>query len=173
MLMGVSGSGKTTLGRRLAGKLGWSFYDADDFHPQSNLEKMSRGIPLTDEERWPWLDRLRSLILELIEMDHQAVLACSALKASYRERLLRDTRQTALVYLRGDYELIKRRMEARQDHFFDASMLKSQFEILEEPNESTVVNINAPIDAIVNEIIMSLDLSDTDPPSTRDRAARF
>lgn len=157
--MGVSGSGKTTLGRTLAEKLGWDFYDADEFHSHANLKKMSRGIPLTDEDRWLWLDRLRSLILELIKKDHQAVLACSALKASYRERLLRDTHHTALVYLRGDYELIKRRMEARQDHYFEAGMLKSQFKILEEPEESIVVNVDAQPNAIVKEIIMRLGLS--------------
>jgi gluconokinase len=160
VLTGVSGSGKTTLGRKLAEKLDWDFYDADDFHLHTNLEKMARGIPLTDEDRWPWLDRLRHLILELIEKDHQAVVACSALKTSYRERLLRDTRHTQLVYLRGDYELIKRRMEARQDHFFEAGMLKSQFEILEEPRESIIVNIDAQPDVIVEEIIKRLDLSD-------------
>lgn len=157
--MGVSGSGKTTIGRKLAANLDWDFYDADDFHPRANLDKMSRGIPLTDEDRWPWLDRLRNLILELIDKDQPAVLACSALKASYRERLLRDTHQTQLVYLRGDYELIKRRMEARQDHYFEANMLKGQFEIFEEPRNSVVVSIHARPHEIVKEIIRRLDLS--------------
>lgn len=160
ILMGVSGSGKTTIGKKLAAKLGWNFYDADDFHPQTNLEKMSQGIPLTDEDRWPWLDRLRSLILELIERDQPAVLACSALKASYRERLLRDTRRTALVYLRGDYRLIKRRMEAREDHYFEADMLRSQFEALEEPREALVIDIDSRPRAIVRDILERLSLGD-------------
>lgn len=160
ILMGVSGSGKTTIGKKLAAKLGWNFYDADDFHPQTNLEKMSQGIPLTDEDRWPWLDRLRSLILELIERDQPAVLACSALKASYRERLLRDTRRAALVYLRGDYRLIKRRMEAREDHYFEADMLRSQFEALEEPREALVIDIDARPRAIVRDILERLSLGD-------------
>lgn len=158
--MGVSGSGKTTVGRKLADKLNWNFYDADDFHPKTNLEKMSRGIPLTDEDRWPWLDQLHSLILELIEKDQPAVLACSALKASYRERLLRDTRHTVLVYLRGSYKLIKRRMEARVDHYFEADMLTSQFKSLEEPHEALVIDIDAHPSAIVREIIKSLNLGD-------------
>lgn len=157
--MGVSGSGKTTIGKTLAQILEWDFYDADDFHPPENIEKMARGIPLTDADRRPWLDPLNDLILECLEEGRPAVLACSALKRSYRERLFKDTRRTALVYLKGDYELINKRMETRENHYFDADMLKSQFEILDEPQRALTVEVDADPNAIVAEIIHGLGLS--------------
>lgn len=159
ILMGVSGSGKTTIGEKLAQELGWRFYDGDDFHPQSNVEKMANGTPLTDEDRWPWLDRLRSLIQDCLENDQPAVLACSALKESYRQGLLKDTTRTSLVYLRGNYELIRKRMQQRSDHFFDPDMLKSQFETLEEPQDALTIDIDEPPHVIVAEIIQKLGLS--------------
>ena len=154
VLMGVSGSGKTTVGTRLADRLGWTFADGDDFHPPANVEKMSRGEPLTDADRWPWLRAVRDFIAERLEADAPAVVACSALKAAYREVLLEDNDGAELVYLRGDYDLIRDRMEARSDHFFDAELLDSQFEALEPPSteEAYVVDVDASPDAIVDTI---------------------
>ncbi|MEF8939200.1 MAG: gluconokinase [Salinivenus sp.] len=154
VLMGVSGSGKTTVGTRLAEALGWTFADGDDFHPSANVEKMRRGEPLTDADRWPWLRALRDYIGERLANDAPAVVACSALKAAYREVLLGDNPGAKLVYLRGGYTLIRRRMEARPDHFFNAEMLDSQFEALEEPapDEALIVDIDAPPDEIVDTI---------------------
>ena len=154
VLMGVSGSGKTTIGTRLAEVLDWDFVDGDDFHPDANVEKMSRGEPLTDEDRRPWLRSIREFIDERLASDDPAIVACSALKPSYRDVLLDNAEDTHLVYLRGDYDLIRERMEARADHFFDADMLDSQFETLEEPStgEAVIVDIDASPDEIVQSI---------------------
>ncbi len=154
VLMGVSGSGKTTVGTRLAEALGWTFADGDDFHPSANVEKMRRGEPLTDADRWPWLRALRDYIGERLADGAPAVVACSALKAAYRTVLLEGNPGAELVYLRGSYALIRRRMEARPDHFFDAEMLDSQFETLEEPtpDEALIVDIDAPPAEIVDTI---------------------
>jgi gluconokinase len=156
VLMGVSGSGKTTIGRRLSNKLGWDFYDADDFHPQANIDKMSRGVPLTDADRWPWLEKLHKLISEYVIKNRSVVLACSALKNSHRDLLLRNVSHAVLVYLRGDHDLIKERMQQRQDHYMRAHMLDSQFESLEEPNDALIIDIDADPEAIINAIIQSL-----------------
>ena len=142
VLMGVSGVGKTTVGRLLAEEVGWQFYDGDDFHPQSNVEKMVRGIPLTDEDREPWLDTLRELIGKLIQKGEPAVITCSALKESYRSRLVKGNERIQFVYLKGDYELIRIRLEDRRDHFMRAGLLESQFEELEEPKEAVVVSVS-------------------------------
>jgi gluconokinase len=160
VLMGVSGSGKTRVGKKLAEELGWDFYDGDEFHPQANIEKMSHGIPLTDADRWPWLDRLNQQILECLENCWPGVLACSALKQSYRERLLKNTSRTALVYLRGDFQLINQRMQQRHGHYMQAGMLQSQFEALEEPTKGLAVDIDMEPDIIVTEIIQRLDLQE-------------
>src|SRR5689334_19179806 len=106
ILMGVSGSGKTTIGARLAQALGWPFYDGDQFHPPANVAKMQQGMPLTDEDRWPWLQALRAHIETCIHQGVSAVLACSALKQAYREHLIMDEAEVKLVYLKGDYDLI-------------------------------------------------------------------
>ena len=122
ILMGVSGSGKTTIGRRLADELGWKFYDGDDYHPRANVEKMARGVPLDDDDRAPWLESLRDLIRSCLARGESAVLACSALKRSYRQHLLIDE-SVKLVYLKGDYELIEDRLEGRRGHFMKPEML--------------------------------------------------
>ncbi len=154
ILMGVSGSGKTTIGTRLSDTLGWTFVDGDDFHPEANVEKMSRGEPLTDADRWPWLRSIREFIDERLAAGDPAIVACSALKPTYRNVLLDGTDDVHLVYLRGEYDLIRERLEARTDHFFDADMLESQFETLEEPSadEALIVDIDASPGEIVRSI---------------------
>jgi len=136
--------------------LGWDFYDADDFHPQANIDKMSRGVPLTDADRLPWLEKLNKLILEYIGKNRPVVVSCSALKNSYRELLLRNVSPAVLVYLRGDHDLIKERMQQRQDHYMRAHLLDSQFESLEEPEDAIIIDIEANPEAIINTILQSL-----------------
>lgn len=157
VLMGVSGSGKTTVGRGLADELGWKFYDGDDFHPRSNVEKMARGVPLNDEDRAPWLDSLRELIESCLARGEDAVLACSALKRSYRERLLIDAR-VRLVYLKGDYELLEDRLEGRHGHFMKPEMLDSQLAALEEPRRGLTVDVSPPPEKIIETIRSRLGL---------------
>ena len=155
--MGVAGSGKTTIGKLLSDRTGWTFYDADDFHPAENIEKMSRGIPLNDEDRKPWLLKLNNLIHNTISQDKSAILACSALKSSYREILQLDNPEVALIYLQGDYEQIVARITQRKEHFMQAEMLLSQFKILEEPQADLVVSVTLSPNAIVEQIIKYLD----------------
>jgi gluconokinase len=149
LLMGVSGSGKTTIGQRLAQTLGWPFYDGDQFHPPANIAKMQQGMPLTDEDRWPWLHTLRARIETWVQQDMSAVLACSALKQAYREHLIIDEAEVKLVYLRGDYDLIHERLAQRQGHFMPPGLLASQFASLEEPERGVVVDIVHPPETIV------------------------
>jgi gluconokinase len=151
VVMGVAASGKTTVGRLLAEDLGWTFYDADDFHPDSNVDKMSRGVPLDDEDRRPWLEALGELIRECLSLGRDAVLACSALKESYRERLLIDGR-VRVAYLEAGRELIRERLAERTDHFMKADMLDSQFAALQEPEESTHYDASRPPAELVREI---------------------
>lgn len=154
ILMGVAGSGKTTVGTRLADALGWEFFDGDAFHPAANVDKMAQGIPLTDDDRWPWLRALHDFIHERLIVGAPAVVACSALKASYRSILVDGNRGARLVYLKGSRDVIRQRLEARADHFFDADLLDSQFEALEEPppDEALIVPIDQPPAAIVQTI---------------------
>ena len=169
ILMGVSGSGKTTIGERLADHLGWTFADGDAFHPEANVDKMSRGEPLTDEDRWPWLRALRDFIGDCLANEEPAVVACSALKAAYRDVLLDGNDGAELVFLRGSYALIRRRMEARTDHFFDAELLDSQFKALEEPDpdEALIVDVDASPREIVETICQEL----SGPPSASEEEA--
>jgi gluconokinase len=132
IIFGVSGAGKTTVGKLLAHELGWRFYEADDFHLPANIEKMYRGVPLTDEDRWPWLERLRELITQRVEAGENAVLACSALKRAYRQHL-RVSGEVKIVFLRGDYPLIEDQLRHRRGHFMNPVLLQSQFADLEEP----------------------------------------
>jgi len=149
ILMGVSGSGKTTIGQRLAQALGWRFYDGDQFHPRANVAKMQQGMPLTDEDRWPWLQALRAHIETCIQQAVSAVLACSALKYVYRDYLLIHEAEVRLVYLKGDYDLIHERLAQRHGHFMPPDLLASQFVALEEPERAVVVDIRPPPEAIV------------------------
>lgn len=152
ILMGVSGSGKTTIGQMLAHDLGCPFRDADEFHPPANIEKMSRSIPLTDEDRAAWLDALHDAIHQTLQNGEQAVFSCSALKQRYRDRLLRDNDGARLVYLKGDYNLILNRLQARRGHFFKPELLASQFADLEEPGNVLTVDISPPPEAVVAAI---------------------
>jgi len=158
ILMGVSGSGKTTVGRLLAVELGWMFYDGDDFHPEANIEKMKKGIALTDKDRKPWLDPLQNLILDLVRNNQSAVIACSALKKSYRDILVKDKENVVFVYLEGDYDLVHQRLLERKGHFFDAKLLESQFETLEEPEGVLTINIAQEPVKIVSQVRRGLEL---------------
>ena len=151
VLMGVTGSGKTTVGQNLAASLGWQYFDADEFHSAANIEKMKSGVPLNDADRKPWLESLQRVIRDSLKKAEPAVLACSALKESYRDMLLIDER-VQFVYLKGDYDLIKERLRARSDHYMNPDLLDSQFETLEEPNDALQIDIGSSPDAIV-EII--------------------
>jgi len=157
ILMGVSGSGKTTIGRLLAQDLGWDFFDADDFHPQENIAKMSRGLALNDEDRKPWLLSLRVLIVDCIESGKQAVIACSALKETYRASL-RVNDNVQFVYLKGNFEQIKARLTDRQNHFMTASLLADQFATLEEPLDAVSIDISMPLDQISKAIRIALKI---------------
>lgn len=150
--MGVTGSGKTTVVLLLAARLGWEFVDGDSFHPAANVEKMSRGIPLDDADRAPWLAALRAKIDEWKAAGCNVVLACSALKRSYREQLEIGA-EVKLVYLKGSYELITRRLRARAGHFAGEKLLASQFADLEEPAGAIVVSVDATPEEIVEEIL--------------------
>jgi gluconokinase len=153
VVMGVSGSGKTSVGKSLAEKLGWDFYDADDFHPPENVAKMAGGIPLTDSDRAPWLATLHELISACLMQKRPGVLACSALRESYRRQLLEGNEHVQLIYLEGSYELIWSRMEVRKDHYMQPHMLQSQFDTLEEPKNALIVDISKSVDEIVQEIL--------------------
>jgi gluconokinase len=141
IVMGVSGSGKSTIGMILARDLGCDFRDADDLHPQENRDKTHRGIPLTDEDRRPWLAAVRALIDRYENAGTNLVIACSALKEAYRKTLADGVHDIRIVYLKGSTELIAQRLAARHGHFFDAALLRSQFDVLEEPREAIVVDI--------------------------------
>ena len=160
IVMGVTGSGKTTVGRLLAEQLGWEFADADDFHPQANVEKMERGIPLNDEDRAPWLERLRVQITSWIANGRNAVLACSALKRTYRQELSVGP-EVRFVYLKGSPELIARRLRLRRGHFADEKLLAGQFADLEEPKDALVVDIHPEPERIVDTICQRLNLTTT------------
>jgi len=152
VVMGVSGSGKTTIAALLAGRLQWEFEDGDGFHPAANVDKMHRGVPLTDEDRGPWLRAIAAWIDETRRKGGHGVVACSALKRRYRDVLIGERRDVRLVYLKGDEALIARRIAARHGHFMPAALLHSQFEALEEPGPDEnpiVVSIDArPIDIV-------------------------
>ena len=157
LLMGVSGAGKTTVGKLLASELGWDFVDADDYHPPANVEKMRNGIPLTDADRAPWLETLRALIAGLIAEGNNTVLACSALKQSYREAL-QVAPEVQFVYLKGTPQLLRRRLHERLGHFMTERMLDSQLAALEEPDDALIVDVDRSPAEIVADIREKLSL---------------
>jgi gluconokinase len=158
--MGVSGSGKSTVGKALEARLGWDFFDADDFHPAENIAKMSAGIPLDDVDRVPWLASLHALISNRLKENRHAVLSCSALKERYRQMLLAGNQGVLVVYLKGEYDLIWGRMKDRPGHYMKPDMLKSQFEALEEPVNGLVVDASLPVDEIVEEVLAHVAIMD-------------
>jgi gluconokinase len=151
IVMGTTGSGKTTIGSLLAKRLGWEFVDADDFHPPSNVEKMKHGIPLTDADREPWLKALHDKIVEWTAEKRSVVLACSALKQSYRDEL-RASSDVKFVYLKGSYQLFSERVLARRGHFAKQDLLASQFATLEEPTDAIIVDAAPSPEQIVSEV---------------------
>ncbi|MBW4471175.1 MAG: gluconokinase [Stenomitos rutilans HA7619-LM2] len=157
LVMGVSGSGKTTIGTQLAEALHWSFYDADSFHPPINIDKMRHGIPLSDVDRLPWLMALQQAIAGWLQSHTNTVLACSALKSEYRQRLCLS-QQVKQVYLKGSFALIQQRLQQRQGHYMKADLLQSQFDTLEEPEDAIQVDIDQSPSAIVMQIRKALNV---------------
>ena len=154
--MGVSGSGKTTIGQGVAEAMDWGFSDADDFHGPANVRKMKSGIPLTDEDREPWLRNLRAVIERWKRGEPGHVLACSALKGSYREILGENDPDVKFVYLQGSFDLIARRLKERKGHFFDPALLRSQFDALETPEDALVFDISKKPDEIIAAILETI-----------------
>jgi gluconokinase len=180
IVMGVSGSGKSTIGSLLAGRLQWEFEDGDWFHPAANVEKMHSGIPLTDEDRWPWLHAIKAWIDKTQAEGRHGVIACSVLKRRYRDVLIGDRGATRLVFLKGSEELIARRIATRHEHFMPPSLLHSQFVALEEPGadeDPIVVSIAPRPGEIVAHILSALNPGaaaaspGSDPASAHPRAS--
>jgi gluconokinase len=157
IVMGTTGSGKTTIGSLLAKRMRWEFVDADDFHPPSNVEKMKHGIPLTDADREPWLKALHDKIVEWTAEERSVVLACSALKQSYRDELHASS-DVKFVYLKGSYQLFSERVVARRGHFAKQDLLASQFATLEEPTDAIIVDAAPSPEQIVSEVRRKLGL---------------
>jgi gluconokinase len=156
--MGVTGAGKTTAGTLLARRLGWQFLDADSFHPLTNIEKMQRGVPLTDSDREPWLAAIHSELLKRAARNCDIVLACSALKQSYRETLASGL-DLRICYIKGTYEEMKARLASRKGHFAGEAILAGQFSDLEEPSDAVVVSVHLPPEEIVLQAIRQLKLA--------------
>ena len=156
--MGVTGCGKTTVGALLAQDCGWTFFDADDFHPAANVAKMKSGEPLTDADRWPWLERLNALLLEHERQGKNLVLACSALKQVYRDRLTRGCAALRFVLLDSNMALIRARLAARQGHYMNPKLLESQFAILERPPDALRLDAAGSPEALVLSIRKTLQV---------------
>jgi carbohydrate kinase (thermoresistant glucokinase family) len=163
VVMGVAGSGKTSVGEELARRLGWPFVEGDAFHPEANRRKMAGGTPLTDEDRWPWLDAVAAEMRRLDEAGVSAVVACSALKRSYRARLEAGAREVAFVHLHGSREVLATRIRARKGHFMPPELLDSQVATLEPPGageNAVTVDVAPPVAKIVDEIVRRLGLAE-------------
>jgi gluconokinase len=159
ILMGVAGSGKTAVGMQVARKLDWIFLDADDFHPPGNIEKMKHGIPLNDQDRAPWLQRLHDELQRQIAEGHSVILACSALKETYRNVLRDEVSPPKFVYLDVDPETIRDRLQHRTAHFFPKELLESQFAALEKPKDAIIVDARKPLNAVIDQVIHALGVS--------------
>ena len=162
VVMGVSGAGKSTIGKLLAERLGVPFLDADEYHPPENVAKMAAGTPLNDADRWPWLELLNGKLIE----QKNAVLACSALKEVYRQRLSQGIADCRFVYLRGSLELIRSRLAERKHRYMPASLLESQFATIEPPSHAIAIDISAGVADCVEAISLALA---TRPPAARPR----
>jgi gluconokinase len=156
VVMGVSGSGKSTIGRALALRLNARFIEGDDFHPPANIAKMSHGMPLTDEDRWPWLEALRQELSGAVYRGETVVLSCSALRQVYRDRLGLGLPGLTWIYLKGDREALLRNFAKRSDHFMKANMLDSQLRTLEEPVDAIVLPCEGPVDELVDHAVRRL-----------------
>lgn len=160
VVMGVSGAGKSTVGRLIAAQLRCEFRDADSFHPQANIEKMSRGEPLTDDDRWPWLNAIAAWIAERRAKGETGVVTCSALKRAYRDVVTgKQSADVRLVYLKGDFDLIEARLKARTGHFMPPGLLRSQFDALEEPRadeRAITVSVDATPEEIAGSVMKDL-----------------
>jgi gluconokinase len=170
VVMGVSGSGKSTIADKLAERLGWTFEDGDRFHPPSNVAKMSAGHPLTDEDRWPWLQAIADEIDRVCKTGERAVIACSALKRAYRDILVHGRSDVRIIYLNGTQELIASRLAMRKGHFMPPGLLASQFKTLEPPGTDehpVTVSIDASVETIVEDIVAQLKLTPTDSALAR------
>lgn len=167
VVMGVSGSGKTTLGTRLARALGWEFLEGDTLHPPWNVEKMSRGIPLDDEDRKPWLAEVRRVMAEHLTQGRSLVITCSALKQSYRDYLAEvdSDGEVIVVYPKGSFDLIQARLAHRKGHYMPASLLESQFATLEEPVDAITVDAAGELDVMVQKVLRALRARDPNPSS--------
>ena len=157
LVMGVEASGKTTVGTLLAQGLGWMFVDADDFHSATNKAKMSRGVPLDDADRGPWLMAVHDFVREQTAAGHNVVLACSALKQSYRDQLCKGL-EIKIVYLKGGFDLFHSRLQKRPAHFAKESLLASQFASLEEPTDAVTIDAGLPEGEIVKQLTLNLRL---------------
>jgi gluconokinase len=157
--MGVSGAGKTRIGELLAERLKCSFTDGDAFHSEANKEKMHKGIPLTDDDRWPWLRTIRAAIEEKQRANETAVFTCSSLKRSYRDVLRDGDRDVCFVYLKGTREVLQERLQTRTGHFFDPSLLQSQLDTLEEPGEDEAITVSIELtpEQIVDEALARIE----------------
>jgi gluconokinase len=173
IVMGVSGSGKSTIAEQLAQRLGWTYEDGDRFHPASNVAKMSAGHPLTDEDRWPWLQAIADEIDRVCKAGEHVVIACSALKRSYRDVLVHGRRDIRIVYLNGTQELIAGRLAARKGHFMPPGLLASQFKTLEPPGADenpVIVSIDVSVEEIVDDTVSRMGLTpdiNSSPPRNR------
>jgi gluconokinase len=170
VVMGVSGSGKSTIAEKLAERLDWTYEDADRFHPASNIAKLSAGQPLSDEDRWPWLQAIADEIDRVCEAGERAVIACSALKRAYREILVHGRSDVRIVFLSGTQPLIAGRLSQRKGHFMNPGLLASQFMTLEPPEQDenpVTVSIDASVDAIVDDVMRQLGLHPADAGAPR------
>lgn len=153
LITGVAGSGKSTLGQQAAARLGWPYFEADDFHPPANTAKMAAGVPLDDADRAPWLAAIRARMDEVRATGGHAVFTCSALKASYRTTLLGGTDDVALIFLSGDFETILARVRGRQGHFMKEELVRSQFAALEPPAEALTLDVRQSPEALLAQIL--------------------